>query len=462
MARSLRYVVFALGIMAALAVGVMAEPVTAQVVPDATPTPPKAETPSLDKIPEVRDGIEQFRKGAFDDAARLFAKAAETHPELPPAQIIMFQLFVAANQAGMARMSLERAVMQNPEDPESFVILGNLALQERRMTDAELLYLKGKEVLAGFKGADSRKKIMEPQIISGLASVAEAREKWDLAKTYLESLLAVNAKDAFAMQRMARALFQLKDAKGALDKLREAKAADEKNVLTPEATLGRFYEQFGDHENAVKWMTKALKVADKDLRTRLIVAQWYLETGQIDEAKREALAAQTIEERSLDAQILLGVVYLFQKDFKESEKCFQNAHLQSPGNFAASNNLALSLCEQNDDAKKARALEYANANYQAYQKNADAASTLGWVLYKLKDLDRAELALRQAAQGGNLSADTAYYIAQISYDRGRKWDAKVLLEAVLKSGRPFSMRKEASELYEKVKNEQAPAPAASR
>ena len=58
----------------------------------------------------------------------------------------------------------------------------------------------------------------------------------------------------------------------------------------------------------------------------------------------------------------------------------------SPSNFAASNNLALALCEQSDNLKKNRALEYAQINAQRYPKMADAASTLGWVQYRLGHL----------------------------------------------------------------------------
>lgn len=466
MARSLRYFVFALGIAAACVSFGNAEPSFGQIVPDAA-APPKTET-QPPKIQEVNDAIELFRKRDFDGAVTLLEKAVKAHPDLPPAQVIMFQLFVQANQAGLARMALEKTIITDPKDPEAFVILGNVALQERRVTDADLLYGKAQELLKSFNSSPKRKEILEPQTISGLAAVAEAREQWALAQTDLERLLKLNPKDAFAMQRLARALFQQKDAVGSLTKLKEAKAADKDNVLTPEAALGRFYEQYGDHVNAQKWMTKALAAAPDELRTQLVISQWALETGQIDMAETHGAKALSLDPKSLEAKVLRGVVALFKKDYASAEKYFEDAHLQSPSSFPASNNLALALCEQTGSDKKPdvtklkRALEYANANYQQNSKSADAASTLGWVLYKAGDLDRAELALRQAASTGNLSADTAYYMAQISYDRGRKDDAKILLDAVLKGTRPFSMRPEAAALLEKLKSEPAPKKEASK
>ena len=464
MASSFRYLVFALGIVAACVSFGRAEP----TVPDVAAAPkPEAKPP---EFPEIKEAVDLFQQRKFDEALKLLDKAVKKGPDLPPAQVIMYQLFLAAQQPAAARLSLERAVMLEPADPEAFVILGNIAMQDRRVTDSELLYAKAKDLLPGFKSSQKRKDILEKQTTSGLANVAEAREQWALAQSYLETLLKLDPKDAFAMQRLARALFQQTDAPAALKKLREAKAADPKSVLTPEAALGGFYEQYGDHKNATVWMDKALAAAPDDLRTVLVYAGWALETGGIDAAEARAEKAVALDPQSLEAKIIRGAVALFKKDYKTAVKWFEDAHLQSPSSLPASNNLALALCEVPDSANSKnpdvpslkRALEYAQANYQANSRNAECLSTLGWVFYKARDLDRADMALRQAASAGNLSPDTAYYLAQISYDRGRAADAKALLEAVLKTTRPFSMRPEADTLLKKINSEPAPSKPAAR
>jgi tetratricopeptide (TPR) repeat protein len=148
--------------------------------------------------------------------------------------------------------------------------------------------------------------------------------------------------------------------------------------------------------------------------------------------------------------VLRGVVALFQKDYEGAATFFEAAHLQSPSAFAASNNLALALCELKDEAKLRRALEYATTNARQYPKETEAASTYGWVLYKAGQIDAAEQALRQAASSGNISSDTAYYLAQVSVDRKRIDDAKQLLKAALNNQRPFSKRQEAQALLDKI------------
>jgi len=460
MVRSLRYGLLALTMATAFAVlgtAVMsrAEDPAPESTDAAAPTKPEAAA-SDEKIDEVNDALELFKRQEFDKAATVLEGAAKKHPNLTPAPLIMFNWFLQANRGADARRWLEKAAAQLPNDPESYVIMGNIALQERRIAEAEVMYNKAQELLKNFNKSAKRKQALEVQTISGLAAVAENREKWAAAQADLETLAKLVPNDPLTMQRLARAMFWQRNAVGALEKLREAQKADKENrVVTPEATLGRLYEQFGDHANAVIWMNRALKAAPKDLKTHLIVAHWDLETGQVDEAQAQAAKALEIDPKSLDAMVLCGNVALFKKDYAAAEKYFEEAHLQSPGNFVASNNLALALCEQKDDAKKRKAVEYAAANYQRNQQTQqgpEAASTLGWVYYKNGDLDRAELALRQAFTG-NVSPDTLYYMAQVAADRGRKAEAKNVLKAIVEQKMPFTMRPEAKALLEKLDKE---------
>ena len=82
--------------------------------------------------------------------------------------------------------------------------------------------------------------------------------------------------------------------------------------------------------------------------------------------------------------ILRGVVALFEEDYPKAEEYFQLAHLQSPGNFAASNNLALALCEEVDPvtgkpdaAKLRRHLEFAKQNYDGESAQSGRLFDLG-------------------------------------------------------------------------------------
>jgi tetratricopeptide (TPR) repeat protein len=399
---------------------------------------------------DVTDAIEKFEQRDYDAALKLLKSAAKKNADLPPAQVIMAQLFSQTGVGLGVRNALEQAISDSPNDPEAYQLIAEIALRDHRYAESELMYKKADELMANFTNSAKRKSEIQVKIIDGLAAVNETREKWAIAQKYLEALLKLDAKNAPALHRLARCLFQQKQSEAAYDKLKEAVKADPK-VLTPEAVLGQFYEQAGDRDNAKKWMTAALRAAPKDLNTHLVVGQWALEAEQMPEAEKEAKAALHIDPKSLEAKILCGVIALFKKDYAEAERFFDSAHTQNARHFPASNNLALVLIEQKDEGKRRRALEYATNNVQTYPRLPEAASTYGWVLYKLGRLDEAENAFQKATSGGSVVPDTAYYIAKLLYDRGRESQAKQWLELALKSNGPFAMRQEAKELLDMIK-----------
>jgi len=399
---------------------------------------------------EINDAVTRVRNQDFDGALTLLKSAVSKNPDLPPAQVIMAQLFAQANQAQGARNALERAVVESPKDPEAYVLLGDIALRDRGVTEACLLFEKANELLPNLKDSPKRKKILAPRVLAGLTSVAEAREDWPGAMKQLEAWAKLEPENANVLQRIARALFQLKKQDEALAKLKEAVKLD-KNIITPEAQIAQWYEATGDREKATSMMIAALKEAPKDLRTRLAAAQWSLQTDQLDQAREQAASALQIDPNSLDAKLMRGLVAMFQRDYKAAELHFESALLQAPDNFAASNNLALALADQDEENKKRRALAYAQVNVRQFPRQAEAHSTLGWVLYRLGRLDEAEQSLRTAVSGGTLSADTAYYLARVAVDRNRKDEARNLLETALRFKGPFLLRKEAQVLLDQLK-----------
>jgi tetratricopeptide (TPR) repeat protein len=366
---------------------------------------------------------------------------------------------------------LEKAVQKNPDDPEAYLQLGEIDLQQRRVAAADLLFTKAALLMKTFnKSADRKAKLM-PRVYKDLASISEIREDWPVAQQRLEEALKLDPKSVDVIQHIAKSLFQQKKAQEALEKLREAAAIaaaiPDANVLMPEIHLAYFYLQppFNDTPNAKKWVKAGLEKApkDKDSRTRLEAARLYVQTGDLDEAKTQSAEALKIDPKSLDAMMLRGMVGLFQEDYAGAVNYLEAAVIQSPGNFDASNNLALALVELKDEPKKKRALEYAaenvkkvqgSQNTQANTQNAaEALSTLGWVLYRIdpvKNLDDADKSLRQAVSTRTFNPDTAYYAAVVALANKRPIEAKALLEQAMKNTMPWPMKTKAKALLEQL------------
>ena len=211
---------------------------------------------STEQSQELNDAVARFKERDVPGTLRRLKDAVKKDSNLPPAHVILAQLFAQVNSAPDVRTALEQAVNQSPDDPEAYVLMGDIALRDRRITEAMMLYQKADSLMPGFTSSTKRKDILQPRVLSGLAAVDEAREKWPDVRKRLEAWLKLDPKSSQAMQRLARCLFQQKDAAGALEKLKDAAKVDS-GLLTPEAILAQLYEQAGDRENAKKWMAKA-------------------------------------------------------------------------------------------------------------------------------------------------------------------------------------------------------------
>jgi tetratricopeptide (TPR) repeat protein len=428
-----------------------------------------AATPAVteDKLPnEFKEAFEEFRKRDPDTALGILKKAVKKYPDYPPPQVILAQWYAAANVGAGAQASLEQAVIDSPEDPEAYGYMGNIALQGRRNAEARLLFEKAQSLLPKLASV-KRKKAIEPQVLNGLAETCRAWGDFAGTQKYLEAWLRIDEKNTMALEKLGVCLLEQNKEQEALEQLVKAVKIDEEKpaevngkprqkLMSPEGTLAAFYAGKNKQKEAEKWMTAAVNARPKDLATRVLATRWALGNNNLADAKKNAdLALRCEPEQSLDALILRGAIALFEKDYASAEKYFQAALLQSPKLFAASNNLALALVEQNSDEKKRRALEYAEDNARQHQKTQngpEAFSTYGWVLYKLGNIDEADKALKASISSSpSVTPDTAYYMARVLSKRARDKEARRYLEEALKSTAPFANRSDAQKLLEELK-----------
>ena len=259
----------------------------------------------------------------------------------------------------------------------------------------------------------------------------------------------MNGGNAGAFQRLGRALFKLDDIKEAQKVFQAANKLD-KNLQIPEVALANLYIAANDRDNAEKWITAAKKKGGQDAGTQVALGQWMLAANRMDEAKTHAEEATKRDPNSIDAKLLRGLVARLAHDWPTAEAQFSAAHLQSPANTTAINQLALVLLEKGDDVSKRRALELAEINVRINPKNIESGATLGWANYKLNQMPQAEAAFNMVIASHSFTSETAYYVANYLRDMGRTAEATRLLDDALSTDRPFAYRKEAQELLRQL------------
>ena len=404
---------------------------------------------------DINGAIKRFQDRDIDGCRAILERARNNNEKLPPPGVMMAMLWLSVNQLMPARAELEQTVVKFPEDPEPYLMLADLAFQDRRVTDSAVLFDRATQLTSGFDQNPKRKRDFQIRSEAGTAAVAEARREWDKAYEHLKAWIELDPDNAGAHFRLGNVLFRLDKEAEAIEEFREARKLDEK-ALQPELALARLYDEDRQKDVAKKWIDAAMKAAPDNAAVLLASAQWYLGQNDLKTAQAITEKVLTLEPDSLDARIVRGVIARVARDYKTAETFFNEAHVQSPGNFAASNSLALVLIESDQKSDQQRALEMAEANVAMYREKSpqqvNALTTLAWVYYKLGRREDAEKILDQIARNNRLTSDGAYYVAKLLADRGEKDRAQKILEEVLVNEAVFATRPDARDLLDSLKS----------
>ena len=413
--------------------------------------------------PELKAAFDDFTNMKFDDAVAKLDKIRESDKDMAPAQLILATWLarIQPAQPQAVRQAIEVGVTKNPADPEAYVILAELNLQNSCVTEAEALFDKGAILNSSFTESAKRKEEIQKRILLGQAQVLALRGKNDQAIARLNDVLKADDKNIGALNLLGLINFNSENYDATIDAYTKARAI-QPNLLVPEARLAMMCQQ--------KY--------ESDPQTRLVAAQWSLTINRAAQAAQQADYAITLLNKKKsenaddafvngllnEANLLRGVIALYEKKFSEAEKFFNVVLAESPSNFAATNTLALALCEQNDAAKLNKAVEYAQVNVDRFGKQQpEVFSTAAWVMHKKGQYQECAQLLQRYIQmtNGQMSPDTAYYLAanmekQLDSitDAEQKANAKKqaleIITKTLANPTPFVMRPEAEALKEKL------------
>jgi tetratricopeptide (TPR) repeat protein len=395
-------------------------------------------------LPEIKQAQQMLNCGDVAGARERLAAARTKDRQLAPAGVMLARWFLANRQVVAARAELEQVILQEPEDPESYIVFGELAWQDRRIAEADMLFQTAWQRCVKLRGEPARQRDLEIRVHAGLATVAEARKQWDAARDALSVWLKLDETNPIIHQRLGMTFFYQDDLNRALDEFHEV--AKRNAGFLPEVVLAQLCENRGDHARATQLVNAAIKRSPRDTTTLIAVGLWALKTNEVAEAKRYAEAALKVDAESLDAKTLCSGIARLQKDYEAAERYLNVARQQAPDSFTASNLLALVLVEQADANKFPEALEIAEQNANKYPQNSEALTTLGVVYEKVNRLADSDRALIKALQTGNLNSDGAYYVAKMLERRGNLVEARKLLAGALSTKQPFAYRLEAERL----------------
>jgi tetratricopeptide (TPR) repeat protein len=403
--------------------------------PPAAPMPPKPAAPAAN--PDVEKAFELFRQNKVPDALELLKKAAKANPALPQPKLQLAQWCLQANSGQAARQFIEQAIAEDRTHVEGYVFNGNVAFNEGRVTEA-ILNLQTAEAMAQQPRWDAeQKKRFLRDIRNGLASCFSARGDFDAAKEYLRGMLNDDPKNGGLRQRLAEVVFRTGKPAEAFDELTRA-FADDPTLDPPDLRMAALWQAksaagdpaaaAADRQQAEEYYKKAVTAHAKNAKCHREYAVWLMEDGRTDAAGLYVEAMAKIDPAGRDTAAAKALWHLHRKEYAAAEPLLEGMMKDAPGDSFATGYLCVALAESGDEKKQKRAIELAETMVRQNQRAPLPYAILGWSQFKAGKVDDADKALGVALSTGQVTLDTAYYLAKLLAERQKFEDAHRFLK----------------------------------
>jgi tetratricopeptide (TPR) repeat protein len=143
---------------------------------------------------------------------------------------------------------------------------------------------------------------------------------------------------------------------------------------------GMVYFAQGNLEEAEKSFVRATELSPEDVEAHQQLARFYTLTGRADETIETYRKAVELHPESAKLHHFLALLYEAQSEKDLARLSYENAIKSDDNHGHAKNNLAYLLADEDLDLD--RALDLAQDAKALLPNSANAADTLGWVLYK--------------------------------------------------------------------------------
>lgn len=364
-----------------------------------------AETPFQPQAEFVR-GKAYLARGDRERGIESFRAASEGRPDWAQAHFALGSALAAVGEASMARVQVARALELDPGMHQARRVLATIhqtlgeheyAIEQAnrfmqinpddnamRVLVAQSLIKLGRREAAlkelNKVPADQRDAGVEFALGRVLANLGQP----EVARGHLLRVLEASPNN----QKVLRSLFRLDQIPGGgmLKTYPETRALI---VAAAEAEpedgdlaqlLGMVQFTDGDLEAAEKSFVRATELAPDNIEAHQQLARFYSLTGRTDETIATYERAVAVRPESASLHHFLALLYEAQGEVDKAQASYENAIKYDDNHAFAKNNLAYLLADTGRDLD--RALDLAQDAKALLPNDANAADTLGWVLFK--------------------------------------------------------------------------------
>ena len=354
--------------------------------------------------------------GDAEGALRLLEKNPPQDGEIAPT-LLRARLLQSLNRGDEALPLLQKTIRQYPDDKRLALTYARTLVEQNRMADAKTQFAN---LVQQYPEDD--------ELLFSLALVCLESKSWDEAQGYLEELIERDSHVDSAHLNLGRIAEERDDPQGAL--IEYAQVGPGNDYLPAQLRQADILMSHGRSAEASSKLAAARDAQpDYAIQLYLIEAETLGANDQTDAAWR--ILQQALKLYPDDLNLLYSRAMLAEKrnDLEQMERDLRAIIEREPDNAMALNALGYTLSDRTTRYAEAKTLIQ-----QAYDLNPQdpaVLDSLGWVNFRLGNLDEAERLLRQALERFP-DQEVAAHLGEVLWANGKQREAKQIWGKFLK------------------------------
>ncbi|MDY7582173.1 tetratricopeptide repeat protein [Pseudomonas sp. CCI3.1] len=354
--------------------------------------------------------------GDAEGALKLLENNPPQNGEVAPV-LLRARLLQSLNRGNEALPLLQKSIRQYPDDKRLGLTYARTLVEQNRMGEAKVQFARLVEQYPE-----------DDELRFSLALVCLEGKAWDEAEGYLEELIERDSHVDSAHLNLGRIAEERNDPETALTQY--ALVGPGNDYLPAQLRQADILISHGRGAEASKKLAAARDAQpDFAIQLYLIEAETLSANNQTDRAWN--VLQQALKQYPDDMNLLYSRAMLAEKrnNLEQMERDLRAIIKREPDNAMALNALGYTLSDRTTRYAEAKALIQ-----QAYDLNPDdpaVLDSLGWVNFRLGNLDEAERLLRQALERFP-DQEVAAHLGEVLWANGKQREAKKIWGTFLK------------------------------
>ena len=377
-------------------------------------------------------------QGESEQAKEKAAKALELKPDFLEARSFLYGLYIEAKDFDGAMKAIKGYLKFNDKDPFNLIALGEVYLYKGDYAQAQ----------AAFQDVVDAEPA-KPQGYFRLGLLKREQKQPDQALKYFDQALARDVNFLPALQQKVAIFLEQKQVDKAVEAVRQDLAKSPKNPQIQQMLGGLLLEQ-KQPAAAAAVLEQAIAIDPNQQTLRLLLVAY------LQQPDSQVIMAR-LEERVADTKappynfLILSALYEEKKDFAKAKNLYEIMLARDLFPAMARNNMAYLLAEHYPTPENLeRAQKLSSESLEENPEEPGFLDTMGWVLAKRGDCDKAKTYMEQAVAKASKNPALLYHLGWCEAKLGKTAEARETLQKALDLKPEFTERPEAQKLLESL------------